>query len=143
VKPAHSARSVAAQEKAPDSMLNFYRQVIAFRKQHRALVDGDIAFLKADEPVLAFRRSAPQGNVLCIFNLSPEPVKMTLRGAVDADAIAMAQGATLGQQGLTLAGSGYALLLEKAGSGRFGIEFNDRPAHMERPKTTVTGEVAG
>ena len=144
VKAPHSARNVAAQHRSPDSLLNFYRSAIAFRKQHRALVDGDIAFLKAAEPVLAFRRTGDGESFLCIFNLSPEPVQMALRGAVESDTVALGQGAELGNQQLSLGGSGYVVLREAAsGRGRLGLEFNGRPESKGRLRKTDAGKVAG
>ena len=144
VKQPHSARNVAAQDRTPDSLLNFYRAAIGFRKQHRALIDGDIAFLKAAEPVLAFRRTGDGESFLCIFNLSPEPVQIGLRGAVERDTVAMAQGAELGNQQLSLAGSGYVLLREAAtGRGRLALEFNGRSERQGRLQKTGAGQVAG
>ena len=35
VKPEHSALNVASQNADPDSVLNFYRLALAFRKEHR------------------------------------------------------------------------------------------------------------
>src|SRR5690606_33640926 len=81
VKPPHSALAVEKQEADPASMLAFYRRLLAWRKSQDALVDGDIAFFATAEPVLAYRRTAAAGNMVCIFNLSPEPLTVTVRGA--------------------------------------------------------------
>jgi hypothetical protein len=37
------------------------------------LSHGDIDFLKTAEPILAFRRFDRDANLLCVFNLSPDP----------------------------------------------------------------------
>jgi alpha-glucosidase len=71
----HLAANVAAQDKDPDSMLNFQRRFIAWRKTMPQLTRGDIAFFDAPEPVLALRRDVDgMDSVLAAFNLSGEPV---------------------------------------------------------------------
>ena len=53
-----SRRSTSPRSRpTPDSLLNFYREVLAFRRAHPVLIEGDIAFIKTGEPVLAFRRT--------------------------------------------------------------------------------------
>jgi alpha-glucosidase len=111
IKPPQSALAIASQEHAPDSLLNFYRGAIAFRKAHPALVEGDIAFIKTGEPVLAFRRSAGSERFVCVFNLSPEPVRITISGEAD---MAFAQGADRKASRLTLGGNGFVYFAERA-----------------------------
>ncbi|HHY49488.1 MAG TPA: alpha-glucosidase, partial [Alphaproteobacteria bacterium] len=84
VKPPHAALNVAAQEADPDSLLHFYRRMLAFRREQPVLIEGGIEFIKTSEPVLAFRRTGRDGNLVCIFNLSPEPARVTLEGAAPA-----------------------------------------------------------
>ena len=78
VPDSHRTRNVAAQEADPSSVLNSTRRFLHWRKKHDALVTGDIAFLDAPEPVLAFTRSARGERLLVAFNLSGEPVQWTL-----------------------------------------------------------------
>ncbi|WP_395013319.1 alpha-amylase family glycosyl hydrolase [Devosia sp.] len=125
VKPEHAALNVAAQDADPGSMLNFYRQALAFRREHAALIDGDIEFLRTSEPVLAFRRSGPDANLVCIFNLSPQPVRVTVTGA-PGDVLPLSQGARLGRTRLTLAGNGFAVFSEPRGAGGMQVKFNRR-----------------
>ncbi|MBO9476201.1 DUF3459 domain-containing protein [Shimia sp. R11_0] len=66
----HLAKAVAAQETAPNSMLNFYRRLIAFRKTHPALLKGDFTLLHADDTSIRFLRSHAGTTTLCAFNLS-------------------------------------------------------------------------
>jgi alpha-glucosidase len=47
--------------------------VLALRKEHPALLTGDIRVLEAGEAMLAFERFGDEEAVLCVFNLSPEP----------------------------------------------------------------------
>ena len=56
-------------------MLNGVRHLLRWRKAHPALVTGDIAFLDADEPVLAFTRRSGGESLLVVFNLSSTPQK--------------------------------------------------------------------
>jgi alpha-glucosidase len=124
VKPEHAQLSVAVQDADPGSVLNFYRRMLAWRRGHEALVSGDIVFLDTAEPVLAFRRAAEAGTVLCVFNLSPGPVSVTLGGAGDGTMPdPLSQGATLAGTSLALDGSGYALIAEPAGTA-LGVRYS-------------------
>ncbi|MDG2519721.1 alpha-glucosidase family protein [Lysobacter soli] len=66
----HGALTVAAQDASDDSVLNGVRHLLRWRKSHPALVTGEIAFLDADEPVLAFTRRGADESLLVVFNLS-------------------------------------------------------------------------
>ncbi len=71
----HRAASVAQQDADPDSMLNFQRRFIAWRKTMPQLTRGEIAFFDAPEPVLALRRTVDgMDGVLAAFNLSNSEV---------------------------------------------------------------------
>lgn len=68
--------NVAAQEHDPDSLLHFYRQLIAVRKQTPALIAGAYLPLAEDhDAYLAFvRRSvAPDQACLVLLNMSEQP----------------------------------------------------------------------
>jgi len=111
VKPTHSALNVAAQNADAASTLAFYRQMIAFRKSHPVLVDGEIEFLKAAEPLLAFRRFGSKASneaMTCLFNLSAEPITVTLRGAEELAPTAFSQHAERDGDKLLLAPNGFA-----------------------------------
>ena len=79
VDPAHPPLAVDGQEANPASTLRFTRRFLAWRKRHRALVEGGIRFLDSEEPVLAFERSADGERLLCVFNLGAEPREAELR----------------------------------------------------------------
>ena len=74
----HASLAVDKQEADEDSVLHHYRQTLAFRKQHPALLDGDMTFLDTKEDVLAFTRSKDGETLLFVFNLSRKPVKVAL-----------------------------------------------------------------
>jgi alpha-glucosidase len=74
----HQVLSVDAQEKDGASVLAHYRATLAFRKQHEALLDGDMHFLSTNEDVLAFIRSHGHERLLFVFNLRRGPQEFTL-----------------------------------------------------------------
>jgi alpha-glucosidase len=76
--PEHAALAADVQEADARSTLAFTRQAIAARRAAPALRWGDIAFLEAPEPILAFERRFEGELATCLFNLSPEP--QTLAG---------------------------------------------------------------
>lgn len=127
VKPPHSVLNVAAQEADSNSLLAFYRKALAFRKQHPALIDGDIEFLKASEPLLAFRRKGEGESMVCLFNLSAETLRVSVMGSEGSTLLPISQDAQLGRTRLTLGANGYALFSEASGAGSLHIKFNRRP----------------
>lgn len=80
VKAPQLARNVAAQDQDPDSVLNFYRAMLTFRRATPALRRGKTLFLDLPDPVLGFVRTGTEAPLLCLFNLSPDPVVLTLTG---------------------------------------------------------------
>ncbi|WP_027934292.1 glycoside hydrolase family 13 protein [Amycolatopsis thermoflava] len=91
-QPAHwAAKTVAAQEDDPDSMLCLYRDALRIRKEHPALGDGELSWLDSAPDVLAFRR---EPGVVCVVNLGSAPValpphrKILLASAEPADELA-------------------------------------------------------
>ncbi|PXA99189.1 alpha-glucosidase [Nostoc sp. 3335mG] len=117
VKPAHLDLAVDKQNADPESTLNFFRQIIAWRKGQPALLTGSIEFFKTDEPVLAFRRSAGNKDVICVFNLSAdERVVTMIKTAVELEPVS--HNAVLDGKALTLGPNGYALVEAPAGEGK-------------------------
>ncbi|WP_245876466.1 alpha-glucosidase family protein [Caldimonas caldifontis] len=91
VPPEHRARAVDVNEADPGSPLNALRRFIAWRKTQRCLVDGDIRFLDAPEPVLALIRTpanAGHGDtLLALFNLGQDAVSLELPHAPQTIAV--------------------------------------------------------
>ncbi|MEQ1769008.1 MAG: alpha-glucosidase [Devosia sp.] len=123
VKAAHSSLAVAAQEKDQSSTLHFYRKVLQFRRQHEALVDGDIEFFKVGEPLLAYRRKQGDDSLVCLFNLSPEPIRISGTGEAE---IVQSQEAVREKAKLTLGANGFAFLSEMPGTAPLNIDFKGR-----------------
>lgn len=70
----HFARAIDRQNRDQDSVLNFTRRVIAFRKATAALRLGSIEFLESPTACVAFVRSIGAEKALCVFNIGAEPV---------------------------------------------------------------------
>ncbi|KQT34748.1 alpha-glucosidase [Sphingomonas sp. Leaf412] len=70
----HDALAVDRQEADPASMLHWTRAVLALRREHRALRQGDLTVVTADDAVLAFERRLHNEVLTCAFNLSDAPV---------------------------------------------------------------------
>jgi alpha-glucosidase len=69
----HLPIAVDVQETDTSSTLAHTRKLLALRKEHPALVRGNISFLDAPEPILAFTREAEGEKLLCVFNLGEQP----------------------------------------------------------------------
>jgi alpha-glucosidase len=73
--PAHRALAVSRQDGDASSTLAFARRLLAARRASAALRLGDITFLDAPAPLLAFRRDWQGESVLCVFNLGRGDVR--------------------------------------------------------------------
>ena len=83
----HSAADV--QETDAGSMLNYYRQLIAFRKGHQPLLKGEFELVEAVEDFIAFERRHENERLFCAFNLSDQPRAIDLPDgdwAIDVEA---------------------------------------------------------
>ena len=86
VSPAHFAKAVDVQEQDKNSVLNSYRHFNQWRKQHAALLYGDIAFIDSPEEILAFTRiykndEGVQERLLVCFNFSANSQVFTLNAS--------------------------------------------------------------
>jgi alpha-glucosidase len=69
----HAGLTADVQNTDPDSVLNFARRLIAVRQDSPPLKWGEIEFLAAPAPILAFRRTWQDETVVCAFNMSGAP----------------------------------------------------------------------
>jgi len=76
----HLALAVEDQEKDPDSVLQMFKIFTAWRKQHLALITGDLALVQANESILAFERRGDGERILCLFNFSNREVSQPVTG---------------------------------------------------------------
>ena len=61
-------------------MLNFTKTFLKWRKQHPALIRGNLAFSDTHKDLLTFTRSQDGVNIFCAFNFSPDTVTIPLDG---------------------------------------------------------------
>ncbi len=74
VAETHRALAADRQDADGDSHLQFYRNLLHWRKTQPALVQGDVSLLPVNKHVLAYVRSTAQQQVLCVFNFSDQAV---------------------------------------------------------------------
>ena len=71
VPASYKTHNVASELKDPDSVLQFYKHLLALRHQERALLDGDYVALNQDNPnVLSYLRRYKNEAVLVVLNMS-------------------------------------------------------------------------
>ncbi len=74
VPPSYKTHNVEAQAKDPNSVLSFYRQLVALRHKEPALLDGDYVALDPDNlNVLTYLRVYKHEAILVALNLSASP----------------------------------------------------------------------
>jgi alpha-glucosidase len=78
--------------------------MLAIRRGSEALRTGATEFFDTSAPVLAFARG---GEVLCVFNLSPEPQTVRLAGAKE---VLIVGDASRHGENLRLGPNGFALM---------------------------------
>ncbi|MBB3763149.1 alpha-glucosidase [Sphingomicrobium lutaoense] len=76
--PDHPAMAVSEQEGREGSLLEWTRRVIALRKEHEALLVGDLAECEAGDALLTFQRRGEHESLLCAFNIGEDDVAFTL-----------------------------------------------------------------
>jgi alpha-glucosidase len=79
IPPSYKQRNVAVEEKDPDSLLNFYKQLIRLRRNQPALRDGQQTSVNCqDADVLSFVRKNPNSgeSVLVLINMSNKSKKV-------------------------------------------------------------------
>ena len=74
----HLPLAVDAQEEKSDSLLNYYRSAIEFRKNLGALSKGSQSSMKSTGSVVSFTREHDNNKVFCAFNLGNEASKINL-----------------------------------------------------------------
>ncbi|OOY07246.1 alpha-glucosidase [Thioclava sp. F36-7] len=96
VKPPQAARAVALEEADEGSVLAYYRNVLAFRKENPVLREGTSTFLDLPDPVLGFIRDDGAMKFACYFNLGPDPVTLEADGELVGPCLAATlEGGTL------------------------------------------------
>jgi alpha-glucosidase len=71
--------NVASEQKDPNSILNYYRQLLSLRHTNQVLLEGNYIALNEDDPnVLSYARSYKGQNVLVVLNMSNVAHKVNL-----------------------------------------------------------------
>lgn len=73
----HTALAVD-QQAGPDSLLGYFKQIIAWRKTQPALIHGDMHLWDAHAQTLVFVREHAGQRVLCAFNFSDRAAELSL-----------------------------------------------------------------
>lgn len=83
VKAPQAERAVDAQAGRDGSVLEFYRSMIAYRKNEKAFSGKDFAFADLPEPLLAITRGKGKDAITAIFNLSATEHCVSVDGPVE------------------------------------------------------------
>ncbi len=107
VKPPQAARAVDTQGGA-DSVLNFYRRMLALRRAEADLRVGGMVFLDLPDPILGFTRGE---GLVCAYNLSPEAVACDIKGALEP---LLSQDITLTDGQISFGPNGFVIARKRA-----------------------------
>lgn len=110
--PLHLDRSVAAQERDPESFLAFTRELIALRRASPALREGEWRPLDAPPGVLAFERSHPAETAMCAFNCTAAPTELSLP-SLNLDTAAVWTSNASVETGIVRLGAGGSLIVRR------------------------------
>jgi len=83
----HIEMTVTKQNADKDSVLNFYRDIIALRKDSPALRHGDIEFLDSASELLLIKRTSQNETRICAFNLTDSTITLSLPSDFTAEVV--------------------------------------------------------
>ncbi len=88
-----SSLNAEAEEADPDSILNYYRKLVALRKEYPIIADGDIRFLDTgNEKAFAYERKLGERKLTVVCNFSASEAKVTLAQDWSAGRVLIANG---------------------------------------------------
>jgi alpha-glucosidase len=80
VPPSYKTHNVASESKDPNSVLEFYRKVLAQRHTNPVLLEGKYTALNEDDAnVLSYLRTYKGKSVLVVLNMTTSPQKPTFK----------------------------------------------------------------
>jgi alpha-glucosidase len=85
MQDSHRDLAVSQQQDDANSTLNALRTMLAFRRQHTALLDGDLTLVDVGETLLGFTRQKGDDTLLCVFNLTAEAQTVSLPLEIESD----------------------------------------------------------
>jgi alpha-glucosidase len=74
----HLRMSVATQDGDLDSMLAFYRRMLAWRKARRVFTKGGFTLHQTSDSLISYVRGQGEEAVFCSFNLGDAPLDVQL-----------------------------------------------------------------
>ncbi len=80
VNPDYATVNVESERQDPNSLLNYYRQLLAFRRASPALQQGSYRAHDRSGEVFAYERAAADQHLLVALNFSPRPAQITIEG---------------------------------------------------------------
>jgi glycosidase len=87
VAPNAAAFNAAAEEKDPDSILAFYKAMLALRNGRRSIAEGDYEAPFADGLVMGYRRRLGAETTLVVFNYGSLPAQAIVHGLAPQTAL--------------------------------------------------------
>ena len=80
VPPTYKTHNVADEAKDPESVLSFYKKVLALRRNNKALLDGNYTAINEDDAnVLSYLRVYKGDGVVVALNMTNAPQKIKLQ----------------------------------------------------------------
>ncbi len=107
--------NAVSEQKGPDAVMSAYRGLLKWRRTQAPLREGRTRFHALAEPLLAFDRAVDGDGLTCVFNLGPEPARLTLAGP--ATLVGPHGGMSLDGTALTFEPNGYGWLKGSDGNG--------------------------
>ena len=91
VNPNYTQINVAAQESDPDSILHYYRKLIALRKEHRIFSEGENFTLlyETDAEIFAYTRTLGEQTLLVLCNFHGEDRELEPEIEIPSDAVCL------------------------------------------------------
>ena len=76
--------NVAVEETDKNSVLNFYKKLVKFRKENKIVQEGDIQFIERDNNnIIAYQRTLNENELIVICNFRGEEISLQDKTLVD------------------------------------------------------------
>jgi len=86
VNPRYTEINLEADRAAPDSIFAYYQTLIKMRREHPAIIDGDLQFLlENDDKILMYLRRCARETLLVVANYSAETVALPIPDELKAN----------------------------------------------------------
>jgi len=80
VNPDYKKVNVASELKDKDSCLNYHKNLIGFRKEHKALIYGTFKKIKTNKNIFAYYREKDSEKYLIVMNLTSKDIRCNIKG---------------------------------------------------------------